>query len=201
MRVREEDGVDVADLVAQRLLPQVGRRVDEDVRAAGNVDVNRRTKAPVPGIGRTARRAVAADHRDAVRRPGAQHRHSARGQEPDDRGSARAQQAARGLPLSGCELRSNAVCVYRRATVGRRRRRSVRCAMGRGRRNVRSSSRPGTRGPCCTASVFTALCRCIPRHRAHGAQAMQPTRRPCDAYGVMMRDCGLLASTKRSRSS
>jgi len=47
-------------------------------------------------------------------------------------------------------------CAWRGANMRSRPYRSLRCAKGRGRRYVRDSSRPGTRGICCTASVFTA---------------------------------------------
>ena len=72
--VREEDRVDARDAVRQRLLPQVGRGVDQDRRAVVDVDVDRRPQPRVARIGRPAHRARAADHRHAVRRAGAEER-------------------------------------------------------------------------------------------------------------------------------
>ena len=50
--VREQDRVDARDAVRQRLLPEVGRGVDEDRRVAGHVDVDRRPQPLVARIGR-----------------------------------------------------------------------------------------------------------------------------------------------------
>ena len=62
------------DAVRQRLLAQVGRRVDEDRACVGHVDVDRRPQPLVARIGRAAHGAGAADHRHAVRRAGAEKR-------------------------------------------------------------------------------------------------------------------------------
>ena len=74
VRVREEDRVDARDPVRKRLLAQVGRGVDEDPRAIGHVDVDRRAQPAIARVGGSAGRARAADHRHAVRRAGAEHR-------------------------------------------------------------------------------------------------------------------------------
>jgi hypothetical protein len=74
VRMGEEHRVNARKSMRERLLPQIGRRVDENPRTFGHVNINRRSQASIAWIGRTARRARAADHRDPVRRPGAQHR-------------------------------------------------------------------------------------------------------------------------------
>ena len=63
--VREEDRVDAADAVAQRLGAQVGTGVDEHA-GAGRLDEDRRPQPRVARVGGAARGAVAADHRHAV---------------------------------------------------------------------------------------------------------------------------------------
>ena len=72
MRMREEHRIDVGDAVRQRLLAEIGGRIDENLRPVRDVDVDRGTQPPVADVGRPARRAVAADHRHAVRRAGAE---------------------------------------------------------------------------------------------------------------------------------
>ena len=70
--VREHDRVDAADALLQRLLAQIGRGVDEDLRAVFDVDEIEGRVRRVARIGRAAHRAPAADHRHAVRSAAAQ---------------------------------------------------------------------------------------------------------------------------------
>ena len=53
--VREEHRVHARDAVRQRLLPQIGRGVHQDRRAARHVHVDRRAQPLVARIGRTGR--------------------------------------------------------------------------------------------------------------------------------------------------
>ena len=72
MTMRVEHGVDLGEAVLQRLLAQIRARVDEDARAARDVDEDRGTQPLVFRIGRPADQARAADHRNAVRGAGAE---------------------------------------------------------------------------------------------------------------------------------
>jgi len=71
VRVREENRVDPADVVRERLRAEIGGGVDEDRGPAVGLDQNRRTQAPIAGIDRSADGAVAADGGNARRRPAA----------------------------------------------------------------------------------------------------------------------------------
>ncbi len=76
VRVRVDDRVDAPHVVAQRLRPEVRRRVHEHAEAVVEVDDDRRARSRVARIVRPADLAIAADHRDAVRRPGAEKQHT-----------------------------------------------------------------------------------------------------------------------------
>ena len=69
--VREQDGVNHRDLLAEQLQPQLRRRVDEDV-ALGQADQDGAAVALVARVGGLAHGTVAADHGHADRRAGAQ---------------------------------------------------------------------------------------------------------------------------------
>ena len=72
--VGEENGVDAADPVRQRLLAQVGAGIDEQRRAVVGLDEDRGPEPAIARVGRPAGAAVAADHRHAARRSGAEKR-------------------------------------------------------------------------------------------------------------------------------
>ena len=68
MMVRERDRVHPADPFPQELDPHLGRRVDQQV-APRKREQDAGPGALVPGVGRGADRAIAADHGDARRGP------------------------------------------------------------------------------------------------------------------------------------
>ena len=78
VRVREEDGVDAADVVRERLGAQIGGRVDEDVAHRSPATVTRPRSAPSP-LSRSSPKSSRIDGR--VRRSrGSVDRHTAQSQ-------------------------------------------------------------------------------------------------------------------------
>src|SRR5947209_6372559 len=83
VRMGEDHGVDMANIFAQRLGPEIGAGIHDPGRFRC-LDVDRRAQAFIARIGRLADGAVAADHRHALR-------------------SARAQKGERELRVERCD--------------------------------------------------------------------------------------------------
>jgi len=73
MRVGENNGIDIANIFAERLCPKIGPRVHHP-RAVRGFDIDGRAQSLIARIGRSTHRAVTPDHRDALGSAGAEER-------------------------------------------------------------------------------------------------------------------------------
>src|SRR5215467_7209682 len=73
MSVRVEDGIKMANVLANGLLAKIGRRINE-YRVSAVLDQHGRARSPVAAIGRMTNRTTAANRRHTHRCAAAQHR-------------------------------------------------------------------------------------------------------------------------------
>ena len=73
VRVRENDRIDLADIFAKRLGPEIGPSVHHE-RALGRFDIDRRTQPLIARIWRSTHIAIATNHWHTLRRSGAEER-------------------------------------------------------------------------------------------------------------------------------